>query len=184
MSLWIQIAGSFLQHPMDKLSFSPQVFDLSPEFPLQYQCSYFTPLQPIPYTHSHRPCVTTTWDFLQTKYSISVSTTRPVSFAMIFVSTSSSGSWLASSFQIPLQNNLTRILHNFILSINFTQRGFSKDTSVTFIISEKRTFASPITSCVLPIYSQYPLVIVFCLTSCTAWCKSNSFKNHQIQSIY
>lgn len=118
MSLWIQIAGSFLRHPMDKLSFSSQVFDLSPEFCLQYQCSSFIPLQPIPYIHSHRPYITTTWDFLQPNYFISVSTTRPVSFAMILVSTSSSGSWLASSFQIPLQNNLTRMLHNFVREVS------------------------------------------------------------------
>lgn len=179
-SLWIQIAGSFFQHPMDKFSFSPQVFDLSPESPLQYQCSYFIPLQPIPYIHSHRPCITTAWDFLQTNYFISVSTIQPVSFAMILVSTTSSGSWLASSFQIPLQNNLTRMLHNFILSTLF--REVSPKTLLLPLSSQRREgplLPPPVTFYVLPIYSQYPLNIVFCLTSCTASCKLNSFKNHQ-----
>lgn len=101
---------------------------------------------------------------------------------MILVSTSSSGSWLALSFQITLQNNLTRMLHNFILSTLL--REVSPQTLQLPLLSWRREgplLPPPTASCVLPIYSQYPLIIIFCLTSCTDSCKLNSFKNHQIQ---
>lgn len=86
-------------HPMDKPSFFPQAFDLSPEFPLEYQCSCFIPFHLISYIHNYRPCITTTWDFLQTNYFMSASTTQSVSLALILVSNNFSGSWLALSFQ-------------------------------------------------------------------------------------
>lgn len=126
MCLWIQTAGSLLQHHTDKLSdnFSPQAFVLPPEFLLQYQCSYFILLQPIP--HSHRPCVTTTWDFLQTIYFISVSTTQPVSFAMILASPSSSGSLHLFKYLYRITWQGCYIISSYqIYSETFLQRHFS-----------------------------------------------------------
>lgn len=127
--------------------FSPQEFDLSPEFPQQYQCFYFISLPPIPCIHSLRPCIITTQDFLKTNYFNSVSTAQPASFAMTSVSTSS-GSWLALCFEICLQNNERK---------GEDRRGGPLLPPV-------------ITYWVLPIKSQYPLIIVFYLISSTAWC--------------
>lgn len=141
MSLWIHIAGSFLQHPMDKLSFSPQVFISWISSTISVFIFHSSQVYPI-YSQ------TQTLHNYHLRFSenllLWVSTSQPVSFAMILISTNSSGSWLATSFQVPVQHNLTSMLHRFALS-TLLSKVYSQTLKLP-LSSQRRTFAFPTNS--------------------------------------